>query len=498
MENKIKKIVKRSILLLLIQVILLNSYVYATNNKSVKANNYTIRINGELIETPQKPIMKNNMIIVPFETILDKMGYKVEHDGNMVRCIKDDSVIVIQNNNKTGRLNGKLITLDPAPEYSGGVELVPISFVEECTGLITTIKKDSQILFTRKKYNPNNNDLLKAKQLSGELGITEEELIKSLTTVGDWEKVIFKVISSQKDKEVDKAEQLKKCFYYTTGDILKIKYQLGDWSKVFRYLYEERYKIKDDQWIDFENYFYHYNRMDLHRATLLAVLCDTTPAKIMEMGMKPGLHDYSERAVWWSDIIKKLDYKISLLDAARYLGATEEKIQFLKGSGYNDLEVLLIVKDSAESNKTIEEFVNDLKSLKNDQYDNYTKSPYLNFGDPDVLFLHYFSQRNFVNHYATQPKVRFDIDISDLNDSILKRELNITDKDIKKYNNLGFVDFYDIAKLINWGVTEDWEIKAISEKCNTYKISLDKLNDIRMRYISWRDITSKLIDLNGK
>lgn len=82
------------------------------------------------------PIQENGSISVPFRTLFEELGLKVNWNQkeNTITGTKDGLVISLQLNNKQATVNGEATTLTVAPKIINNVTYVPLRFVSEATG----------------------------------------------------------------------------------------------------------------------------------------------------------------------------------------------------------------------------------------------------------------------------------------------------------------------------------------------------------------------------
>ncbi|MBQ4088106.1 MAG: copper amine oxidase N-terminal domain-containing protein [Clostridia bacterium] len=103
---------------------------------------YSVTIDGKKLEFDQKPLNKNDRILVPVRAIFEALGYVMEWDGETrtAHAVNQKNAISIQIGNKNiyymrDGVQG-VYELDVAPILVAGRTLIPLRGVAECAGCL--------------------------------------------------------------------------------------------------------------------------------------------------------------------------------------------------------------------------------------------------------------------------------------------------------------------------------------------------------------------------
>lgn len=119
-----------------------NSFTYPAKANSVNiihlpaSDNIKVTVNGEYVTFDQSPIIENDRTLVPFRAIFEKLGAKVDWDGNTrtVTAVKDGTTITLKIGEKAINVGGKRRELDTAPKIVNDRTLVPVRAISEALG----------------------------------------------------------------------------------------------------------------------------------------------------------------------------------------------------------------------------------------------------------------------------------------------------------------------------------------------------------------------------
>lgn len=92
-----------------------------------------VQLNGESIKFQAPPIRQNGSVMVPFRTIFEKLGLKVEWDSTTqtIRGSKPGTLIKLKLGSTTAEINGNQKKLTVAPANIKGSTYVPLRFIGE-------------------------------------------------------------------------------------------------------------------------------------------------------------------------------------------------------------------------------------------------------------------------------------------------------------------------------------------------------------------------------
>ncbi len=90
-------------------------------------------LDGEQLVFDVEPVIINDLTLVPFRALLEKLGAEVEYieEGQYVNASRDGIDISLQIDNTEASVNGAAVTLETAPTIINDRTLVPLRFVSE-------------------------------------------------------------------------------------------------------------------------------------------------------------------------------------------------------------------------------------------------------------------------------------------------------------------------------------------------------------------------------
>jgi hypothetical protein len=126
---------RRTILLLFLVCTLLGNALFPAVAQEQKHTHHEIPIivDGLAVAFDVQPILESNRILIPFRAIADALGVAVDWDANTqkITAANEDTIVVLQIDNKTSYLNGMPIALDVPPTVRNSRTLVPLRFFSE-------------------------------------------------------------------------------------------------------------------------------------------------------------------------------------------------------------------------------------------------------------------------------------------------------------------------------------------------------------------------------
>ncbi|MGG4142203.1 stalk domain-containing protein [Paenibacillus algorifonticola] len=108
--------------------------IFVPINNEVK--HIKVFISGYMQAYAQAPVNTNGNVLVPFRSIFESLGAKVEWDSTTqtVTATKEGKTIVLTIGSNIAYVNGVAITLSAAPQLINGTTMVPVRFVSEALG----------------------------------------------------------------------------------------------------------------------------------------------------------------------------------------------------------------------------------------------------------------------------------------------------------------------------------------------------------------------------
>lgn len=118
------------------------------NLSSVSANNkISVCLNGDMLNLDTNPIIINNRTLVPFRSILEALGAKVDYeDGYAIGRTKGKQIIIPIEENII-YINSCLLKTDVPAQIVNGRTLIPLRVVSECFGASVLWEDSTQTVF---------------------------------------------------------------------------------------------------------------------------------------------------------------------------------------------------------------------------------------------------------------------------------------------------------------------------------------------------------------
>ncbi len=164
---------------LAIFIIIANIYIPVLAQSNTESS-IKILINGNELQTDISPMTINGRVFVPFRTIFEALGAKVEWDeeSKLVKGIRDDVQITLQVNSTKANINNEEIIIDSAPFVHNDRIMVPIRFVAESLGEEVEWNSKNKTVIVGAKDNENNIADFSIEQII-KLIKEENEIIKN-------------------------------------------------------------------------------------------------------------------------------------------------------------------------------------------------------------------------------------------------------------------------------------------------------------------------------
>jgi alpha-tubulin suppressor-like RCC1 family protein len=94
-------------------------------------NDIALKINGEIIDLTDKPLIQNETTLVPLRAISEFLGAKVKWEPDVITLAKDQSVILLTIGSPTTYVNGSEVQLTTSPVIINDTTYVPLRFIAE-------------------------------------------------------------------------------------------------------------------------------------------------------------------------------------------------------------------------------------------------------------------------------------------------------------------------------------------------------------------------------
>jgi len=123
-------------ILLITQAAAPGSQAATSSAKTASSLPISVELNGELVTLSAPPVMKNGSVYVPLRSILTKLGANVQWEeatGN-VTAQHHGITVQIKANSKQGTVDGREVTINPAPLLISGITYISIRWLNETFG----------------------------------------------------------------------------------------------------------------------------------------------------------------------------------------------------------------------------------------------------------------------------------------------------------------------------------------------------------------------------
>lgn len=133
---------------------------------SLASSNILINYNGKVLELTNKPISKEDRILLPLRELSEQFDYKVvwNSKNRQIQISNEDTRIELTIDKKTAEVNGKSMNLEVPAQMIQGVTYVPIRFVSEAFDKKVDWKSKQRTVNIEEtqtyKVNPKTNQLI--------------------------------------------------------------------------------------------------------------------------------------------------------------------------------------------------------------------------------------------------------------------------------------------------------------------------------------------------
>ncbi len=112
------------------------------------AKTIEVRIDNQILETDQAPIVRQGRTLVPLRAIFEGLGTEVTwyQSTGSIFCYRDGASISLTVNDRIGYINGKSVTLDVPPIAVNGRTMVPVRVVSEALGATCEWKGEQNLV----------------------------------------------------------------------------------------------------------------------------------------------------------------------------------------------------------------------------------------------------------------------------------------------------------------------------------------------------------------
>ena len=123
----------KKITMLLLTLVLACSFLSV---QPAQAQDITVTIDGEQLQTDQAPIIQNGRTLVPLRSIFESLGAEVSwyQSSGSIYCYRNDASLSLTVNDHYAYINGSQVYIDQPPIIVNSRTLVPVRVVSEALG----------------------------------------------------------------------------------------------------------------------------------------------------------------------------------------------------------------------------------------------------------------------------------------------------------------------------------------------------------------------------
>ncbi len=155
---------------------------------------YTLKVNGEKVETPLEPIIFNDRALVPIREVFEAMGADVGYDDGDVSVSMNGISVAMSIGEPVAEINGKKKTIPDgvvpkliAKQGESAKTMVPVRFISESIGMDVEFDGDDGVInvnsptgeLTGVTYKTTGNDYIEiTAQISGTVNQVSDFILK--------------------------------------------------------------------------------------------------------------------------------------------------------------------------------------------------------------------------------------------------------------------------------------------------------------------------------
>ena len=127
---------KITVVLLAIVLVFIHFSIIYADTYTYKPFNVALYINGELIEAEREYLIKDGNMLVPAQSVLEKLNVEIDWypDYNSIILRKDSNTLGMVIGREKSYVNGKIINSPTSPTLLRGTVMIPLRFVIENFG----------------------------------------------------------------------------------------------------------------------------------------------------------------------------------------------------------------------------------------------------------------------------------------------------------------------------------------------------------------------------
>jgi uncharacterized protein YjdB len=123
-------------------------------------NTIKVKINGQLQNYPQPPVLINGRVMVPMRGIFEALGAEVRWDGTTgtITAIKGSITMILKIGDSVASVNGERVQMGQPAQIINGSTVVPVRFVSEALGAKVEWDAVARIVYISSNTEKTDND----------------------------------------------------------------------------------------------------------------------------------------------------------------------------------------------------------------------------------------------------------------------------------------------------------------------------------------------------
>lgn len=148
--------------------------------------NMTVLFNGKTLDFSQKPVLIQNRLLVPAETLAKEIGASITYDqtSKIIKISKGHNTYLLPVGGKSATLNGSTMALDAPATLIHQTPYIPIRFISENLGVEIGYDRDTRTVSLKanatpsfKVLAPSQGDILYTDQVKVSIASFHHELV---------------------------------------------------------------------------------------------------------------------------------------------------------------------------------------------------------------------------------------------------------------------------------------------------------------------------------
>lgn len=138
-------------------------------NELMAASKISVTYNNQELMLSNEPQVIKQSVMLPLRDLSEQLGYKVnwEQATGKIEIVDGAYKVVLQVGSKVAEVNGKIVTIDVAPQTINGVTYIPLRFVSEALEMGVQWSKENKVALEGKYTVDEANKKLMVRTASG-------------------------------------------------------------------------------------------------------------------------------------------------------------------------------------------------------------------------------------------------------------------------------------------------------------------------------------------